>query len=84
MFNLKYLNIVIASLFIILFSMRNGFTEVEIEMETTTIKANTELPKIIYIIPWKQTKQQKHMSQDLIIHSLYETDIFSPVLPDEN
>jgi len=51
-------------------------------MDTTTIKGNTELPKIIYIVPWQESKQSKNKEQRLIIHSLYG-DLFDPVLPNE-
>ena len=54
--------------------------EVEIKMDTTTIKGNTELPKIIYIVPWQESKQYKNKEQLLVIHSLYG-DLFDPVLP---
>jgi len=67
----------------ILFSFANyniALSEVEIKMDTTTIKGNTELPKIIYIVPWKESKQYKNKEQLLVIHSLYG-DLFDPVLP---
>lgn len=57
-----------------------ALSEVEIKMDTTTIKGNTELPKIIYIVPWKESKQYKNKEQLLVIHSLYG-DLFDPVLP---
>lgn len=51
-------------------------------MKTTTIKANTELPKIIYIVPWKETAKNTKKQQKLIIHNLYG-DLFDPVVPPE-
>jgi len=59
-----------------------SFAEVEIKMKTTTIKANTELPKIIYIVPWKETAKNTKKQQKLIIHNLYG-DLFDPVVPPE-
>ncbi len=57
------------------------FAEVEIKMDATIIKGNTELPKILYIVPWKEIKQSKsNNEQQLIIHSLYG-DLFDPVIP---
>jgi hypothetical protein len=56
------------------------YAEVEIKMDTTTIKGNTELPKIIYIVPWKKVKSVKSKEHQLVIHSLYG-DLFDPVLP---
>ena len=38
-----------------------------IELETTTIKANKELPKILYIVPWKDVDQSKQAQQQLYI-----------------
>ena len=69
--------------FILIINPSKVIAEIEIKMDTTTIKGNTDLPKIIYIVPWKQTKKTKHTEQELIIHSLYDGDILSPVLPDE-
>lgn len=83
MYKFKYFIIAILNVLIFALFINNGLADVEIKLDTTTIKANTELPKIIYIIPWKQTKQSKHTAQDLIIHSLYDGDVFSPILPDE-
>ncbi len=54
--------------------------EIEIKMDTTTIKGNTELPKILYIVPWREIKHSKKNEQQFVIHSLYG-NIFSPVLP---
>ena len=57
-----------------------ALAEIEIQMDTTTIKANTELPKIIYIIPWQETKRFKNKEQLLVIHSLFG-DLFEPSMP---
>ena len=52
----------------------------EIELRTTTIKGNKELPKIIYVVPWKDIKQGKKGERKLVLHSLFG-DLFDPVLP---
>ena len=52
-----------------------------IEIRTTTIKANKELPKILYIVPWKEVETELKPPKDLELHSLYG-DLFDPVLPD--
>jgi len=57
-----------------------SYAEIEIKMDTTTIKGNTELPKIIYIVPWQKPQQFKNKEHRLVIHSLYG-DLFDPVLP---
>ena len=67
-------------IFIYFVSGSSVLSEVKIKMNTTTIKGNTELPKIIYIVPWKESKQYKNKEQLLVIHSLYG-DLFDPVLP---
>jgi len=51
-----------------------------IELETTTIKGNKELPKILYIVPWKDVKSGKQSQQELVLHSLSD-DLFDPMLP---
>ena len=52
----------------------------EIELQTTTIKGNKELPKILYIVPWKDVKPAQQQQQELVLHSLAD-DLFDPVLP---
>lgn len=54
----------------------------QIELEITTIKGNRELPKILYLVPWKDIKQAKKAEQKLVLHSLFG-DLFDPVLPTE-
>lgn len=54
--------------------------EDEIELRTTTIKGNKELPKILYVVPWKDIKRTKKAERKLVLHSLFG-DLFDPVLP---
>ncbi|MBI3560602.1 MAG: hypothetical protein HY080_02650 [Gammaproteobacteria bacterium] len=54
--------------------------EDKLQLETTIIKNNTELPQIIYIVPWRDLKQEKRKEQTLVLHSLYG-DLFDPVSP---
>ena len=56
------------------------FAEDTIELETTIIKGNKELPKILYIVPWKDMKTSKKAARKLELHSLFG-DLFDPVLP---
>lgn len=56
------------------------FSQDTIELKTTTIKGNKELPKILYIVPWKDVKQNKIAERKLVLHSLFG-DLFDPVLP---
>ena len=71
---------IVILVFIYFANCSSALSEVKIKMNTTTIKGNTELPKIIYIVPWKESKQYKNKEQLLVIHSLYG-DLFDPVLP---
>lgn len=52
----------------------------EIELQTTTIKGNKELPKILYIVPWKDVEPARQSQQELVLHSLSD-DLFDPELP---
>jgi len=54
--------------------------EDEIELRTTIIKGNKELPKILYVVPWKDIKQSKKAERKLVLHSLFG-NLFDPVLP---
>ncbi len=56
--------------------------EDRIELRTTTIKGNKELPKILYVVPWKDIKQTKKAERKLVLHSLFG-DLFDPVLPNQ-
>lgn len=58
----------------------NILADEKIQLDTTVIKGNTELPQIIYIVPWRDMKQEKRKEQTLILHSLYG-DLFEPVSP---
>lgn len=51
-----------------------------IELETTTIKGNTELPKYLYVVPWQDSKTSNGPEQKLVLHNLY-ADLFDPVMP---
>lgn len=51
-----------------------------IELKTTIIKGNKELPKILYIVPWQEIKSSKKAERKLVLHSLFG-DLFDPILP---
>ena len=61
-----------------------ALAEDEIELQTTIIKANRDLPKILYIVPWKDISKSKSKKADrkLVLHSLFG-DLFDPVLPEQ-
>lgn len=60
----------------------SGMAADRVELETTIIKGNDELPKILYIIPWKDVEQSKTEEQKLVLHSLFG-DLFDPVYPQQ-
>ena len=55
----------------------------ELELDTTFIKGNKELPQMMYVVPWQdmKTEQGKKAAQNLTLHSLFG-DIFDPSLPE--
>jgi hypothetical protein len=57
-----------------------SMAEDRIVLEITTIKGNEELPKILYIVPWKEVEQSKNEEQKLVLHSLFG-DLFDPAYP---
>lgn len=51
-----------------------------IELDTTTITGNSELPKFLYVVPWQDKTRQSGETQKLVLHNLYG-DLFNPVMP---
>lgn len=52
----------------------------EVELETTFIKGNKELPQVLYIVPWKEMKKEKRKQEILVLHSLFG-NAFEPATP---
>jgi len=72
-------------LFFISFSMLTILTvqaEDRLELETTFIKGNKEMPQILYVVPWKDIKKSKKKEQQIVLYSLFG-NLFEPVNPDE-
>ena len=72
-------------LFFISFSMLSILSvqaEDRLELETTFIKGNKEMPQILYVVPWKDIKKSKKKEQQIVLYSLFG-DLFEPVNPDE-
>jgi len=65
----------------LLFSL-NVYAGDRLELETTFIKGNKELPQIIYIVPWKDIKSTRKKPQKIVLFSLFG-DLFEPVYPQE-
>ncbi len=57
------------------------FAEDKIELKTTTITGNTELPKILYVVPWQDITGKEISEQKLTLHSLFG-DLFEPITPE--
>lgn len=53
-----------------------------VELKTSFIKGNKELPQVLYIVPWQTVKQVKQKPKNMELHSLYG-DIFQPVTNDD-
>lgn len=68
------------TLLLILLLPAAAFAKDEIELQTTIIKGNKELPKILYVVPWKDITKSKTAERKLVLHSLFG-DLFDPVLP---
>ena len=71
------------TLLLILLLPLSALAEDEIELQTTIIKGNKELPKILYIVPWKDITKSKAAERKLVLHSLFG-DLFDPVLPEQD
>ena len=54
--------------------------EDQMKLELSVIRGNRELPKVLYIMPWKRLPS-KDIEQKLILHSLFE-DVFEPIEPE--
>ena len=57
----------------------NANAEDRLRLETSVVRGNKELPKVLYIVPWKRLSS-KNMKQKLILHSLFN-DAFEPIEP---
>ena len=54
-----------------------------VELTTSVIKGNKELPQILYIVPWQEVKKVTKKPKDMVLHSLYG-DIFQPITSKES
>ena len=72
--------IILISLSII--SVATVQAEDRLELETTFIKGNKEMPQILYVVPWKDIKSTKKKEQQIVLYSLFG-DLFEPVNPYE-
>jgi hypothetical protein len=52
------------------------------DVDTTHIKANKELPKVLYVVPWKDLEARKDTEEKLVLHDFFGV-LYEPVLPDD-
>lgn len=76
------MNNALSFLFVFFMAITTLQAEDRLELETTFIKGNKELPQILYVVPWKKTKSSKKKEQQIVLHSLFG-NLFEPVNPDE-
>ena len=76
---MKYI-FILAGLSISLFT--TAFAQDRLELQTTIIKGNKELPQILYVVPWKDIKRSRKKEQQIVLYSLFG-DLFEPINPDE-
>lgn len=80
--NIKKIYLILCQYAILLSSLSSFATRAEdrIDLETTIIKGNTELPQILYVVPWKEDKAKASNQQKLVLHSLFG-DLLDPQVP---
>lgn len=77
----KYMKSILAAIAALVFMISgSAYAEDKLELETITIKGNRELPKVLYIVPWKRMKND-NFDQKLVLHSLFK-DAFDPIEPE--
>ena len=75
--------ILFISICLLVLNAYNAYAEDRLELETTFIKGNKELPQILYVVPWKEVKSSRKKQQQIVLYSLFG-DLFDPVNPDEH
>ena len=79
----KQLLSMLSTSLLLLAAASTGLAEDRIELETTIIKGNKELPQILYVVPWKDIKQSRNKAQQIVLYSIFG-DLFDPVIPEEH
>ncbi len=62
-----------------LFALHAIAKEEIVEVDATRIKANKDLPKVLYVVPWKDMESNKNTDQKLVLHDFFG-DLYDPVL----
>lgn len=55
--------------------------EQRIQLQSSTITGNSELPKILYVVPWKNVPATQ-FDEKLVLHEV-SADFIKPIDPDE-
>ena len=58
-----------------------SLAEQKIKLKSSTITGNSELPKILYVVPWKKVATTE-IKYQLTIHGIAD-DVLTPVDPEE-
>lgn len=61
-------------------STNNVAAEDRMRLELSVIKGNKELPKVLYIVPWKRLPNE-NVKQKLTLHTLFD-GAFEPIDPE--
>lgn len=61
------------------FAVAASAQEEDIQLETTRIKANKELPQILFIVPWKDFEAPSGREQKLKLHNFFG-ELYEPLL----
>lgn len=69
--------------FIMFYSLNALSADMKIILDTTNIKINSELPQILYIVPWKPIKKGNLNRHKLKIDGLFDK-AFDPIFPSEH
>ncbi len=62
-------------------STAQGSPRIEIHMEGTHIRSNQELPKLLYIIPWRDTDLVENSRERKILIPDLFSDYYQPLTP---
>jgi len=58
-----------------------SLAEQKIKLKSSTITGNSELPKILYVVPWKKVAATE-INYQLTIHGIAD-DVLTPIDPEE-
>lgn len=71
---------IIYSIFLFFTLNTASLSDDSLELETTFIKGNKDMPQILYVVPWQDIKKSKSEEQNIVLHSLFG-DLFDPISP---